>query len=456
MSKITLTDVGSGYQTATQQNANNDSIETHLNDKVLYRDNPTGEPNTMQQELDMNSNQLTNVTSPNNASDAATKGYVDNLISGTTDAGSAQLRIDLASDANTEGASLVGIEDSAATFAATTVEGALAELVTESVALAGTQTITGDKTLSGTTELSGATTLSGTNILSGATTISGATVLSGATTDVSGTQTNSAIVKWAKGADLTNTDVDVSNILTVGTDGNYFDYTGTDQIDAIATFGVGTVIKIHFDAICTLTHHATNFILIGAADITTAAGDEAEIIEYASGDCRLLNYQRASSGNDRFYTGEVVQVVHQQDGVVATGSNNIDADNSVPQITTDGDEFLSVAITPKDTNNILIIEAKIHLASTLSAAHQFIAALFQDADANALAVSMVTRVVAAANTTMPVSLTYYMTAGTIVSTTFRVHGGTDLVGTTTFNGQSGAQFFGGVYASSITVTEIKG
>jgi len=293
MAKIALVDVGSGYQTATQQNANNDTVETHLNDKVLYRDNPSGEANTMQQELDMNSNQITNVSSPNNNADAATKLYVDSLISGTTDTGAAQLRIDLASDTNTEGASLIGIEDSAADFAATTVEGALAELVTESVALAGTQTITGDKTISGALIASGTSDLNGVNTLAGNTTVSG-TLAATSTLAVTGVQTNAAMVTWSKGADLTDTDVDVSNILTVGTDGNYFDYTGTDQIDAIATVGVGTVIKIHFDAACVLTHHATNLILPGAASITTVAGDEAEFVEYASGDYRLTNYSRAA------------------------------------------------------------------------------------------------------------------------------------------------------------------
>jgi len=128
MAKIALVDVGSGYQTATQQNANNDTLETHLNDKVLYRDNPSGEANTMQQELDMNSNQISNVTTPNADQDAATKGYVDSLLSGTTDTGSAQLRSDIASTTTSEGASLVGIEDAGGYITATTVEGALQEL----------------------------------------------------------------------------------------------------------------------------------------------------------------------------------------------------------------------------------------------------------------------------------------------------------------------------------------
>jgi hypothetical protein len=94
---------------------------------------------------------------------------------------------------------------------------------------------------------------------------------------------------WPKGADVAS-----ASTLTLGDDGNYFDVTGTTAITSIATVGVGTVIKLHFDGILTLTHHATDLILLGGANITTAAGDEAEFVEYAAGDWRCTNYQRAS------------------------------------------------------------------------------------------------------------------------------------------------------------------
>ena len=88
-------------------------------------------------------------------------------------------------------------------------------------------------------------------------------------------------------------DVASANALTLGS-GNYFDITGTTAITSIGTRGVGTTVKLHFDGALTLTHHATDLILPGAANITTAAGDEAEFVEYASGDWRCTNYQRAS------------------------------------------------------------------------------------------------------------------------------------------------------------------
>lgn len=100
--------------------------------------------------------------------------------------------------------------------------------------------------------------------------------------------TNSKIVKYSKGADVAS-----ANALTLGTDGNYFDITGTTAITSIATLGAGTHVKLHFDGALTLTHHATNLILPGGANITTAAGDEAEFVEYATGTWRCTSYAKA-------------------------------------------------------------------------------------------------------------------------------------------------------------------
>ncbi len=96
--------------------------------------------------------------------------------------------------------------------------------------------------------------------------------------------------RWGKGVDVAS-----ASSLTLGNDGNYFDITGTTTITSIATKGVGTIVKLHFDAALTLTHNATDLVLPGGANITTAAGDEAEFIEYASGDWRCTNYQKAAT-----------------------------------------------------------------------------------------------------------------------------------------------------------------
>jgi len=108
-------------------------------------------------------------------------------------------------------------------------------------------------------------------------------------------QVNQAADGWLVLTTLTaqftkGSDVASASTLALGSEGNYFDVTGTTPIAAITYSGAGKLVKLHFDGALTLTHHATNLVLPGGANITTAAGDEAEFIEYASGDWRLTNY----------------------------------------------------------------------------------------------------------------------------------------------------------------------
>ena len=63
MAKIALTDLTTNYGSQTLHNTNNATIEDHLNSKVLYRNNPSGEPNQMENDLDMNSNDILNAAS---------------------------------------------------------------------------------------------------------------------------------------------------------------------------------------------------------------------------------------------------------------------------------------------------------------------------------------------------------------------------------------------------------
>jgi hypothetical protein len=62
MAKITLPSITSGYATTTQLNNALNSIEAEFQDKVLYRDNPTGEPNQMENDIDMNGYAIINAS----------------------------------------------------------------------------------------------------------------------------------------------------------------------------------------------------------------------------------------------------------------------------------------------------------------------------------------------------------------------------------------------------------
>ncbi len=151
--------------------------------------------------------------------------------------------------------------------------------------------------------------------------------------------------------------------------------------------------------------------------------------------------------------GKVVQVVNVTDSAVATGTAAIPADDTIPQ-NTEGTEFMTLAITPTNSSNILKIEVEAFLTQSSSAKWNMIA-LFQDAVAGALASGYTLYSYAVATTGGMCRLTHWIVAGTTSSTTFKFRAGCDAVtSTTTFNGQGGARKQGGVSGSSMTITEI--
>lgn len=62
MGKITLDTITGGYD-LSKINSNFEKLETELNDKVFYRNNPVGEPNTLSNDMDINNYQLFNAAS---------------------------------------------------------------------------------------------------------------------------------------------------------------------------------------------------------------------------------------------------------------------------------------------------------------------------------------------------------------------------------------------------------
>lgn len=90
MAKITLNDLTTNYGSQTLHNTNNGEIESHLNSKILYRDNPSGEPNRMENELDMNSNRILNLPDAITSQEPATYSQLVNQGSFTIASGDAR------------------------------------------------------------------------------------------------------------------------------------------------------------------------------------------------------------------------------------------------------------------------------------------------------------------------------------------------------------------------------
>jgi hypothetical protein len=149
--------------------------------------------------------------------------------------------------------------------------------------------------------------------------------------------------------------------------------------------------------------------------------------------------------------GMVVQVVNTQVVTTANGSTIMPADDTIPQ-NTEGDEYMTLAITPTSATNKLKIEVLAFIDSNTSTL-DFAGALFQDSTANALCACTLQR--GAGGVAQPMVLTHYMTSGTSSATTFKFRAGVISAGNLYFNSINTGRIMGGVLASSITITEVK-
>ena len=93
--------------------------------------------------------------------------------------------------------------------------------------------------------------------------------------------TNVDLVEGTKGTDIAS-----AGTIVIGTDGGYFDITGTTGISTM-TIAAGRVFTLQFDGVVTLTHSA-NLYLSGAANFTTEANDHMTFISVAANSVRQI------------------------------------------------------------------------------------------------------------------------------------------------------------------------
>jgi hypothetical protein len=156
-------------------------------------------------------------------------------------------------------------------------------------------------------------------------------------------------------------------------------------------------------------------------------------------------------GADEINTTEltpIVQIQREDDGDVATGTTILPADDTIPQ-NDEGDEYITVSITPKAIGNILIIEAQIYVAHTITTTRSM--ALFKDSDADAIAAIAE---IDDADRAVHLNLQTEISVASLSAITFKIRAGGAVSGTTTFNGSAGSVLYGGVSNSYIKVTEV--
>jgi len=162
--------------------------------------------------------------------------------------------------------------------------------------------------------------------------------------------------------------------------------------------------------------------------------------------------QDASGSGTPYIKDAVLQVKNFQTGAMTTGTTLIPFDDTIPQIT-EGDEVMTLAITPKSASSKLLINVVTQFAHSVDSIPA--TALFVGTTADALA-TMHSHTFGSGNYDKIHNFNHYMTSGTTSELTFRVRIGSNNAGTTTFNGRAGARKYGGSLSSSITIMEIGG
>jgi hypothetical protein len=147
--------------------------------------------------------------------------------------------------------------------------------------------------------------------------------------------------------------------------------------------------------------------------------------------------------------GHILQRVRTAVGAVATGATTIPFDDTAPQAT-EGDQYMSLAITPSSAANVLAVEAQAWL--TNSAAVTETAALWQDAQTPALVA--VSQAVTTGGNVGLLALAHAVLATITAATTFKLRAGGSAAGTTTFNGTGGARRMGGLANSYMAADEV--
>jgi len=222
-------------------------------------------------------------------------------------------------------------------------------------------------------------------------------------------------------------------------------------ISLITTGEVGTIIYREFDGVLMLTHHATNLILFNNEDIITQQGDVATLLEYVTGDFKLIDYTRVDGTSLIKLSGSMVQFVEVTENTGSSGTTAIPDDNTIPQ-NTEGDEVMTLAITPTNASNNLIIDVYIGMMDSPISSNPAIA-LFQDSIVDALSVSKV--ITSSVGLTQGGTLKYIMPAGTTSEIIFKVRIGLTAGGTLYFNRNNTGELFGIASRSYITITEVK-
>jgi len=237
-----------------------------------------------------------------------------------------------------------------------------------------------------------------------------------------------------------------------------FNDAGTPRLGVVNALSGVNIMALKDDAVYSSTAVGTGSdsaqVIYSGSAVTAKA---MRILGYAEWSAGLATAGSWSSGPTKVQLfgpgvklpGDVLQVQRVDTGAVATGITVTPDDDTIPLIT-EGDQYMSQAITPSSAANVLAVDARAHI--THGANGIMCMALHQDAVANALKATRTQLPGVDALVTM--TLDHRQLAASTSAITMRIRAGSAGAGTTTFNGVLSARKLGGVLASMLMVSEI--
>ncbi len=246
----------------------------------------------------------------------------------------------------------------------------------------------------------------------------------------------------------TNTTASTINVNSLGLK-NIKDAAGND-IDA-GEIEAGGSVELFYDG--------TNFVLSQSSTFTIPFSDAFPIIRNAADPTKLTGFDlsNVATGTRRDIvmpdrevnlTFSILQKVTVFDSAIDSGTTIIPLDDTIPQIT-EGDEYMTLAITPKRSDSKLLIEVQAAFNASISV--MVVGALFRDATVDA--VGAVVEPIRAINWNNTMVFSFEVNSTATSLTTFRFRMGPDNAATVRFNSQTAGRIFGGISNSHIKITE---
>jgi hypothetical protein len=147
----------------------------------------------------------------------------------------------------------------------------------------------------------------------------------------------------------------------------------------------------------------------------------------------------------------IAQYVEGESTTYATAGTAMPVDDTIPQ-NTEGNEIVTVTITPKSATSTLVIEADVTASETGVASYLWACAVFVDTTASAIAAAGST--IATTDRLDRLEFKHTLSAGSTSARTYKLRCGGSSTTDIFINGDSSSRLFGGVNVTSLTVTEI--